>query len=335
MTATGKRFTMKRRTFLKTMTLSAAGLAVGGRGPAQATGQPAAADPIPRRAYGHAGDRLSVIGFGGILVMGVEQDHANRLVAEAVERGVNYFDVAPSYGNAEERLGPALEPFRKRVFLAGKTEERTRDGAAAHLERTLKRFRTDHLDLYQLHGLTDMQKDVSVAFGPGGAMETLVKAKTDGRVRHLGFSAHNVDAALSAMERYAFDSVLFPVNFACWHAGNFGPQVLAKAQEKGLSVLALKALAWQPWPEGSPRPYSKCWYQPIAEPEKALPALKFTLSQSISALLTPGDERLFRLVLELLPRLTVPLSEAESRQLQNWAREVKPIFRYPLDIDKK
>ena len=103
---------------------------------------------------GGTGEKLSVLGFGGILVMEEEPSRAADLVAEAVDRGINYFDVAPSYGNAEERLGPALAPYRGRVFLACKTGQRTRAGAEAELRQSLRNMRTDHFDLYQHHGAT-------------------------------------------------------------------------------------------------------------------------------------------------------------------------------------
>ena len=104
---------------------------------------------LPRREYGKNRIPLSIIGLGGVVVMGVEQNHANRVVAEAVERGVNYFDVAPTYGDAEVKYGPALEPYRKDIFLACKTTQRGREGAAAELKDSLSRLRTDYLDLYQ------------------------------------------------------------------------------------------------------------------------------------------------------------------------------------------
>src|SRR6476619_6415083 len=99
---------------------------------------------MERRLLGETGRELSIVGFGGIVVMDTEPPEASRLVAEAVDRGVNYFDVAPSYGNAEERLGPALEPYRDRVFLACKTQKRTKQDAAAELRDSLRRMRTDH-----------------------------------------------------------------------------------------------------------------------------------------------------------------------------------------------
>ena len=232
---------MKRREFLKS-TLAAGSVVAGEIVPrvdaAQNDCGPGCscygnAAKLPRRAYGDTGERLSIIGFGGIVVSGVEQDHANRVVAEAVEKGVNYFDVAPSYGDAEIKLGPALEPYRKDVFLACKTEHRTGEETAAELQESLQRLRTDYLDLYQLHAITDVQKDVDAVFAKGGAMEVFLEAKKQGQIRYLGFSAHSEEAALAALDRYDFDSILFPINFATFYQGNFGPRIIAGRQVQG------------------------------------------------------------------------------------------------------
>src|SRR5574340_936981 len=120
---------------------------------------------MQKRVLGRTGEELSIVGLGGIVVADIPQEEANRIVAEAVDRGVNYFDVAPTYGNAQERLGPALEPYRKRVFLACKTAERDKDGSAKELEGSLKLLRTDHVDVYQLYGLSS-REEVEQAFGP-------------------------------------------------------------------------------------------------------------------------------------------------------------------------
>lgn len=177
------------------------------------------------RTLGQTGQKLSVIGFGGIVVTETPQDEANRLVASAVARGVNYFDVAPSYGDAEDRLGPALRPHRDGVFLACKTGMRDAVGARAELESSLAKMHTDHFDLYQLHAMTKME-DVETVLGPGGAMETFLRARDEGKVKYLGFSAHSTEAAVALLDRFPFDSVLFPLNFCTYLEGNFGPQVV-------------------------------------------------------------------------------------------------------------
>jgi aryl-alcohol dehydrogenase-like predicted oxidoreductase len=282
---------------------------------------------MPRRRLGRTGERLSVIGFGGIVVMGKPQEHANRSVASAVDLGINYFDVAPSYGDAEDRLGPALEPYRRSVFLACKTAQRKADEATAELHASLKKLRTDHVDLYQLHAMKKLA-DVETAFGPHGAMEAFLKAREEGKTRFLGFSAHSAEAAMAAMDRFDFDTILFPVNYVAWWMGNFGPQVVERAREKEMGILTLKALAKGPWPGEAERTHPPCWYEPITDPEEAQLALRFSLSQSATAAVPPGNEELFWLALNL-PQATQPLLQAEERRLRAMAVAATPLFRYP------
>lgn len=318
---------MKRREFLKTATLTAATLAVertmGGKAMASN------ASKLPRRGY-KPGVELSIIGFGGIVVMGSDQAHANRVVAEAVEKGVNYFDVAPSYGNgeAEIKLGIALKPYRKDVFLACKTAVREREGAAAELTRSLERAHTDYFDLYQLHAITDVTNDVDKPFQKGGLMDFLVEKKKEGVIRHLGFSAHSVEAALAAMDRYDFDSVLFPVNFTNIFKGHFGLQILERAKSKGVARLALKAMARQAWPKDDPdRPkFPKCWYQPLTNPREASLGIRWTLSQEITAAIPPGDENLWRMAVDIGLNFK-PITEAETNELMALAQTLTPIFQ--------
>ncbi len=322
---------MERREFLKS-TLAAGSFVAGGvLSQAEATENacPCASNAakLPQRAYGDTGMRLSIIGFGGIAASGVEQEHANRVVAEAVEKGVNYFDVAPSYGDAEIKLGPALEPYRKNVFLACKTEHRAKEATAAELKESLQRLRTDYLDLYQLHAISDVKKDVDAAFAKGGAMEVFLEAKKQGQVRHLGFSAHSEEAALAALDRYDFDSVLFPINFATFYQGNFGPRVIEAAKSRGVARLALKSMAKQKWPKDDPtrKQYPKCWYQPLTDRNEAKLALCFTLSQPITAAIPPGEESLFKMAVELAMDFR-PISQKETETLRQMAQSLSPIF---------
>lgn len=281
---------------------------------------------MQKRPYGNTGEELSVISFGAIVVMNVTPKEADEYVGEAYDHGINYFDVAPSYGNAEERLGPALAPYRKDVFLACKTTRRDAAGAKEELERSLSLLQTDHFDLYQLHAITT-DEDIEKAFGPGGAMETFVKAREEGKVRYLGFSAHSVNAALAAMDRFDFNSLLFPLNYVTYEVAGFGPQVMEAAQKKGVARLALKAMARGPWKEGDPNKseYPKAWYEPLADRAEARMALRYTLSLPVTAAVPPGDIRLFRMAMEIAQDFT-PLTALELEAIRARAATETPLF---------
>ena len=279
---------------------------------------------MEKRVLGKTGEWLSIVGFGGIVVRDEEPSSASRLVAQAVERGINYFDVAPTYGNSEERLGPALEPYRKSVFLACKTDKRTAEEAREELRRSLKLLRTDYLDLYQLHAVTTMEQ-VEQIMGPGGALETFVEAQEQGLVRYLGFSAHSEEAVVALLDRFEFDSILFPFNWACWHQGHFGPRALEKAQEEGVGILALKSLAKRKWKEGEERKWPKCWYAPVDTFEEVSLALRFTLSKPITAAVSPGHAELLWWACDAADRFK-PLSEEEAAQLARQSEGLDPIF---------
>ena len=282
---------------------------------------------LERRALGKTGEKLSFIGFGGIVVSNVTAEDASRYVRLAIDAGVNYFDVAPTYGNAEDMLGPALEPYRKDVFLACKTQERTKDGALAELDQSLKKVRTDHFDLYQHHAVTK-KADVETIFGPGGAMEGFEAAQKAGKVRFLGFSAHSVEAAMALMDGYDFDTILFPFNYATWNEGDFGPQVMEKAKAKGMGILCLKAMAKGPWPEGATRRFERCWYEPLDTPAEAGLALRFTLSHPVTAAIPPGDAKLFEMAVKLAKGFE-PITPEQEKALKEKAAAGTPLFRYP------
>jgi predicted aldo/keto reductase-like oxidoreductase len=322
-----KEIGMKRRKFLKTC--SAGLLGFSGALVMKSSGKTILGEikggAVPRRRLGRTGEKLSIVALGGLVLAKEEQATANELVREAIDHGVNYFDVAPSYYDAQDRMGPALQPFRKKIFLACKTLKRDRQGAEEELNQSLLKLQTDHFDLYQMHGLTKTE-DVEQALGPNGAIETFLKARKEGKIRFIGFSAHSVEAALMAMEKFAFDTILFPINFACFLKAGFGPQVVARAKERKMGILALKALARQRWPEESMRKeWPKCWYQPILDPEEAKLSFRFTLSQPITAAVPPGDARLFKRALELAHEFK-PLTTEEESRLRNLASGLSPIF---------
>ena len=320
---------MDRRNFLMRGSTAAAGLAAADTIFTPLAKASEAADktkPIPRRKLGKTGEELSIVGFGGIVVMNNSQSFANNIVAEAVDNGINYFDVAPSYEDAQARLGPALEPYRKNVFLACKEESWTKDGCAKLLDESLRLLRTDHVDLYQFHGLTKMA-ELDQVLGPNGAMETFEAARKAGKVRFIGFSAHSVEVAMAAMDRFNFDTILFPINFVLFSQANFGPQVIAKAREKEMGILALKGMARSTWTgaQKNDHPHPKCWYEPADFPHQAALGYRWTLSQPITAAVPPGDERYFRLGMEIGHQFK-PVTKRESTKLRASATGVNPIF---------
>ena len=312
---------MERREFIAR--LVAMGLTAAA-GIAFADDAPEPALKLPRRPYRPGGPELSIIGFGGLLLRGMEQQQADDIVAWAVDRGVNYFDVAPTYGDSQDLLGPALEPYRDDCFLACKTTQREAGGAREELEGSLTALRTDHVDLYQLHALTKME-DVETVFAPGGAMQTFTAARDEGKVRHLGFSAHSEEAAVAAMDRFDFDSVLFPINCVCIENGNFGPAVIAKAHETGTTILAIKGLAWRPVTDASDRPYPNCWYRPIEDPNVARLSLGYALDRPVAAAVSPAAAEMLMLAVEVGRRYR-PLTDDERADLMARIEGVPPIF---------
>lgn len=315
---------MKRRIFIRNSSLGALALTIPG---IRSFGNNFSPDyHLPRRKLGKTGEKLSVIGFGGIMLNDNPQDFANELVAKAWELGVNYYDVAPGYGTAQERLGPALKPYRKDCFLACKTQKRDSEGARSELEDSLRKLETDYFDLYQLHALSAVEQ-VEQVFAPGGAMETIAKAKKEGKIKHVGFSAHSVDAALLAMKNYDFDSILFPLNFVCWNAGNFGPQVFAEAEKRKMGILALKAMALTKLEQGEKKLYKNVWYRPIQDEEVMKMALKYTLSMNITAAIPPGQNTLFLKALEFMNDYK-PITPKETEKLLSLAKETNPVFMH-------
>ncbi len=166
----------------------------------------------------NTGEWLSVVGVGTIVFVGEGPEFASDTVARAIDAGINYFDMGSAYGRgeAEERGGPAMEPYRDKIFRAEKTGKRTKAEAAAELRESLWRMRTDHFDLHQFHAVSSLE-DVQTIVGPNRALEAFVEAREEGLVRFLGFSAHTEEAAFALMDHFEFDSILFPVNYVTWH----------------------------------------------------------------------------------------------------------------------
>jgi len=323
---------MKRRSFLKVAGSVASGCLVGAGVSSCASG-PGSSETkkiggLPRRVLGRTGKEVSIVGFPGLALTHYEQDRCTAAIHDAFERGVNYFDVAPAYGkgDAEIKMGIGLEGIeRSSIFLACKTKMRDKEGARKELETSLERLKTDHFDLYQMHHIVTPDQ-VKQALGPGGAIETFLEAKKEGKVRYFGFSAHTTKGALEAMNGFRFDTVMFPINFIEYFQMGFGKPILELAKEQGAAVLAIKPMCGGSWAEGAERT-RKNWYRPLEDQREIDLALRFTLSQKPVAVGMPPA------FLDLLDKAIPvgqsyrPITEAEVQELKELAKTRLSLFK--------
>jgi aryl-alcohol dehydrogenase-like predicted oxidoreductase len=280
-------------------------------------------EEIPKRVLGKTGEKLSIVGFGAVALKNNGQDFAKKLVPAAFDAGINYFDVSPRYGDAQELLGPPLEKIRDGVFLACKTKFRDKKGAEEDLNNSLKELKTDHIDLYQFHMVSNL-KEVNQVFGPDGAMETFVKAKNEGKIRHIGFSAHDEQTAMRMMELFEFDSVLYPINCVCWNNGDFGPMVYETARKQDMGVLAIKSVARQRASK-SERIYPNMFYNPFTEDEEIENALRFALSKEVTSTVHAGDSYFMKKTLDFVRRHKT-IEPPDKGVIKDMVKGVIPVF---------
>ncbi|MBI3292380.1 MAG: aldo/keto reductase [Elusimicrobia bacterium] len=212
--------------------------------PLQAIGDSLPSQPVsmPTRPLGRTGFKATLFALGGEGILRTHRrwTEAIPVIQKALELGVNYFDTAPAYAQSQDYYGAVLKEHRKRIFLASKTHDRSREGSLRLLEDSLKRLKTDHLDLWQLHDLRT-QQDLNQIFAGGGALEALEAARTQKLVRFLGITGHYDPAILlEAIRRYPFDTVLCPVNAGDRRFLSFIDMVLPQAQAKGLGIIGMK-----------------------------------------------------------------------------------------------
>jgi predicted aldo/keto reductase-like oxidoreductase len=283
---------------------------------------------MENRILGKTGLSIGIWGFGGIVIRDMPQKEAAWTVSNAIEQGINYFDVASIYGNAQQVLGSAIKSKRDKVILACKTNKRTKDDALKDIYDSLRVLHTDYIDVYQIHAVA---KDEALrVFDPDGVMEALEAAKKRGLIRYIGFSTHYDNAAVKLIQWYDFDTMLFPVNWASWLKNGVGQTALKEAAKRNLGCIAVKSLAEQAR-ENEFDGYPRCWYKPICnDPELADLALRFTLSRTVHTAVSPADIRLLELGLAILEKyggVPAPLSDEELAVLEKRAGEVMlPIF---------
>jgi predicted aldo/keto reductase-like oxidoreductase len=249
----GKRQNLSRREFLTAagLTVSGAAVAMGARmvqGGEAAGGADAGVGEVPKRPLGRTGATVSALGIGGHHIGDFKTvDEAIRLVQEAVDAGVTFCDNCWEYwnGRTEDWLGRALKGRRDKVFLMTKvcTHGRSASLAMQMLEQSLSRLQTDHLDLWQVHGMS-FENDPELAYAKGGVIEALDKAKKEGKTRFVGFTGHkDPNVHLDMIRRgYHFDTVQMPLNPFDASFKSFEQLVLPEAQQRNIAVLGMKPM---------------------------------------------------------------------------------------------
>jgi len=278
--------------------------------------------------FGRTGHLSTRIIFGAASLSRVSQEQADRTLEVLLEHGINHIDVAASYGDAELRIAPWLKRYPDHFFLATKTGERRAAEAREELHRSLDRLGVDHVDLWQLHNLSDpIQWDR--ALSPGGAIEAAVEAREQGLVRAIGVTGHGTQVAAThrrSLQRFDFDSVLVPYNFLTiqnrYYAENFDG-LLATCQERNIAVQTIKSIAYRPW-MGREHTAST-WYQPLADlPDIAL-AVQWALGRPGIFVISAGDVQLLPHVLAAAERFGRPPTD-EAMQTMVERLEMEPLF---------
>jgi aryl-alcohol dehydrogenase-like predicted oxidoreductase len=239
--------------------------------------------------------------FGAAALGQMSQARTDELLPVLSEFGVNHIDTAADYGDAELRLAPWMREHRRQFFLATKTGERTGDAARASLERSLQRLEVDHVDLIQLHNLVE-EDEWQVAHGPAGAVEALVQAREEGLVRFLGVTGHGLripSMHIRSLERFDFDSVLFPYNFVLLDDEGYRADVerlLGMCAERDVAAQTIKSMARRRWRDENDPHFS--WYEPIFDTDAIGRSARYVLSRPDVFLITSSDARLLRPTLE-------------------------------------
>ncbi len=252
---------------------------------------------MEKRRLGRIGHQTSVLVYGAAALGDVTQEIADASLAQAIAAGINHFDTAASYGDAEERMGSTMERVRDQVFLATKSTQRRAEAAWRELNRSLELLHTDHIDLWQVHAVCDLP-ELDTVFAPGGAIEAFVRAKDEGIVSWIGITGHTERAPIvhaEALRRHDFDSVLTPVNYHLYTADdefrvNFDT-LYELAQDRDVALRTIKAIARRPWVGDR---QLATWYEPFTLPEDIRAAISWVLGTfpSIAGLATAGETTL-------------------------------------------
>ncbi len=284
---------------------------------------------IPTQPFGRTGHMSTRTIFGAAALGEVTQAEADQTLDVLLKYGINHIDTAASYGDSELRIGPWMDKHRKDFFLATKTGERTYQKARDQIRCSLERLRVSQIDLLQLHYLVD-PKEWEIAMGPGGALEAAIEARSEGLVRFIGVTGHDVSVAAMhkrSLERFDFDSVLLPYNYTMMQNPQYKAdfeELIGICKQRNVAVQTIKGLARGRWGEGAARAQAT-WYAPLTEQAAIDKAVHWVLGRPGIFLNTAGDIHLLPKILDAANRFQAAPSDAEMRTLVE-QQEMTPLF---------
>ncbi len=255
---------------------------------------------MDKRRFGRTGHMSTIAIFGGAAFYQISQEDADKVMEQVIAAGINHIDIAPSYGQAEERVGPWMPRERNRFFLGCKTMERTKEGAWNELQQSFKRLQTETFDLYQSHAITKMEELDAITM-KGGALE--------------------------AFEQFDFDSVLFPLNFIQMANPDYhrhAKELISVCRSKDVGTMIIKSITKGPW--GEKQKTATTWYEPFDDMENIQRAINFSLSYQVTGICTPGDIRVLPLVIQACENFR-ELNHEQMEEMIESGKKYEPLFR--------
>ena len=266
----------------------------------------------------------TVLALGGAALGTVTQAAADAAMEMILQHGINHIDVAPSYGDAEVRIAPWMAQHRKDFFLGCKTQARDKATAWESMKRSMDRLKVNHFDLFQFHGVDDVET-LNIILGPGGALDAVLEAKQQGLIEYIGITGHHPSVYAQALERFDFDTVLFPLSRV--HAAHFDEAndfrpLLELTRQKDVGVLAIKAISKRMW-SASAHTYGT-WYEPFDGKEDIFRSLHYTLSQGVTTCPMASDLRLWPALIEAAEEYR-PMTVEEQTAVVDEVSQYQPI----------
>ena len=286
-------------------------------------------ETVEKMAFGKTGHNSTRAIFGSVCLKRSGQDEADRILDLLFESGVNHIDTAPGYGDAELRVGPWMKQHRDKFFLATKTDQPTYPAAREQFHRSLERLQVDHVDLLQLHNLTDAVRK-EIIMGPGGALEWLVEAKEKGLARFIGITGHGILTPMmhrDSLSRFHFDTVLLPCNYPLmqdpYYAEGF-KKLIAYCKKEKIAVQIIKSIARGLW--GNKERTHINWYEPLSDESAIIKAVHYMLGWAEVFIITAGDVQELPKMLRAAADYRQPPDDDEMQQTVE-AMGMKPLFR--------